>query len=339
MSSDDTLNSRLAINKCKLSIIIPVYNVESYVEKCLNSCLAQDIPFSEYEIIVINDGTKDNSMSIVNRMASQYSNIVIIDQENAGLSSARNKGLFNAKGKYVWFVDSDDFIKINSLKRITNILVEKELDGLLIGAANITKDKCSRRKDFTELNENVYSGIELLDNKNWQTCVPFTIYNRDFLMQNNLKFYEGIFHEDSEFTPRSYYFAKRISILNEIIYFVNINPSSITRSRNPKKSFDCIIVAKRLNDFTEGINPRLYYLYDNIISMNINTALNNSYQMDIKEIKNLNKTLKENSFLFVHLKRSNIFKYRFEAFLFNCFKGRYVQFYKLLQLFNKRQYV
>lgn len=88
----------------KLSIIIPVYNVAPYVEKCLRSCAEQDIPSEDYEIIVINDGTPDNSLEIVERVAKDYPNIIIHSQDNAELSAARNKGLSLAKAKYVWFV-------------------------------------------------------------------------------------------------------------------------------------------------------------------------------------------------------------------------------------------
>ena len=96
-----------------LSIIIPVYNVEKYVEKCIRSCENQDIPKENYEVIVVNDGSPDGSLAIVERLANEFSNIKVINQENKGLSMARNTGLEAAKGEYVWFVDSDDWIEEN----------------------------------------------------------------------------------------------------------------------------------------------------------------------------------------------------------------------------------
>ena len=124
----------------KLSIIIPVYNVEKYVEKCLRSCAEQDLPSDEYEIIVVNDGTKDSSLEIVERVAKDYSNIAIISQENAGLSAARNKGLSLAKGEYIWFIDSDDWIEKNCLQKIIRKCFEDGLDVLGICAANVVND-------------------------------------------------------------------------------------------------------------------------------------------------------------------------------------------------------
>ena len=92
----------------KLSIIIPVYNVEKFITRCLHSCVSQNLSINEFEIVVVNDGTRDNSMKFVSQFAEEYSNISIINQENKGLSAARNRGLSVAKGDYVWFVDSDE---------------------------------------------------------------------------------------------------------------------------------------------------------------------------------------------------------------------------------------
>ena len=107
-----------------LSIIIPVYNVERYVEKCIRSCEMQDV--TDFELVVVNDGSTDNSLSIVEQVSKEYENIAIITQKNQGLSAARNAGLQVARGEYVWFVDSDDWIEPNCLGRIT----KKLKDGL-----------------------------------------------------------------------------------------------------------------------------------------------------------------------------------------------------------------
>lgn len=112
----------------KLSIIIPVYKVEQYIEKCILSLVHQDVPVSEYEIIIINDGSPDNSKEIALNYQKKYSNIIVIDQENQGVSVARNRGLEIAKGQYILFVDPDDMIFENSLNSILNRAIEKDLD-------------------------------------------------------------------------------------------------------------------------------------------------------------------------------------------------------------------
>ena len=109
----------------KLSIVIPMYGVEKYIEKCLMSCIQQDsILGVEYEIICVNDGTKDRSAEIAKQIAANYKGVVVFDQENGGLSAARNTGLSFAQGEYVWFVDSDDWICENSIGRIIDKLVD-----------------------------------------------------------------------------------------------------------------------------------------------------------------------------------------------------------------------
>ncbi|MDH6314239.1 glycosyltransferase involved in cell wall biosynthesis [Parabacteroides sp. PFB2-10] len=101
-----------------LSLIIPVYNVEAYLEECLDSCLEQDIPHSDYEIIAINDGSPDGSLAILERYAAKYPNITVLSQENRGLSATRNRGIEVAKGEYIWFIDSDDWIEKNCLSSL-----------------------------------------------------------------------------------------------------------------------------------------------------------------------------------------------------------------------------
>jgi len=98
-----------------LSFIVPVYNAEIYLPDCLNSLLRQDIPHSDYEIICINDGSKDKSLAVMQDYQARFPNIQIIDKENGGVTTARNAGLAAAMGDYIWFVDSDDFIKENVL--------------------------------------------------------------------------------------------------------------------------------------------------------------------------------------------------------------------------------
>ena len=103
----------------KLSLIIPVYNVEQYIGRCLQSCLSQaNVTAEDYELVIVNDGTKDNSMQVVEEMTRGCTNITVINQHNQGLSMARNVGLKAAKGEYVWFIDSDDWIESNMIEEL-----------------------------------------------------------------------------------------------------------------------------------------------------------------------------------------------------------------------------
>lgn len=317
----------------KISLIIPVYNVEQYLEKCLTSCIKQDIPLEEYEIIIINDGTKDNSLSIAKSFEEKYKNIRVYSQENQGLSAARNKGLSLAKGEYVWFIDSDDYIETNCLKKVTDICLNENLDALAVCAANVIDDKHIRRFSYSDFG--VLQGRDVMKDVGLQVCVPFTIYRREFLEDNSLKFYEGIFHEDTEFTPRAYYFAERVSSINDILYFVNQNPTSITRTVNPKKSFDIIEVCNSLSEFSNTVLPNYVNKFDNIISMNLNNSLFNTFNIEKEDKDKLNNTIYHNRYLFKHLIRSKVPKYKIEGLLFYLFPKKTVYIYTLLQKFNK----
>lgn len=114
----------------KLSIIVPVYNVAELIKKCVDSLLCQDIPSEEYEILLINDGSTDNSLQIIENLARKHSNIKVYSKPNGGQSSARNWGLRHALGKYIWFVDSDDFIETNVLGKVLGKVEKDSLDVL-----------------------------------------------------------------------------------------------------------------------------------------------------------------------------------------------------------------
>lgn len=124
----------------KLSIIIPVYNVANYVGKCLDSCLEQNVKMTDYEIIVVNDGSVDNSLEVVNLYINRP-NINVISQNNSGLSAARNAGMKIAKGEYIWFVDSDDWIESGILEHILREISLYTPDCLRLNYRRMTDDE------------------------------------------------------------------------------------------------------------------------------------------------------------------------------------------------------
>lgn len=317
----------------KLSIIIPVYNVEQYIEKCLASCLEQNIPQSDYEIIVVNDGSLDGSLAIAERIAATASNMTIVSQKNGGLSAARNKGLSLAKGEYVWFIDSDDTIKENCLKSIVEQCFSQDLDLLAICAANIIENQAIRRFSYTD--KAIVSGIEVLKSGMMQHCAPFTIYRTRLLKENNMEFYIGIYHEDSEWSPRVYFFAKRIGFTNDILYFVTINPNSITRSVNPQKGFDYLTVANSIDRFyNTSTNKRCSHFFHNYISLMLNNAMSNFADKDNERVKELEQEFRNNLYnvkkLFGHLRKSTVLKYKIEGILFLIFPKYTLDIYRFL---------
>lgn len=241
----------------KLSIIIPVYNVEQYIGKCLESCLNQDLPKDKYEIIVVNDGTPDNSMKRVQEVQEVQiaqegeTNIRIINRENGGLSATRNTGLAEVQGEYVWFVDSDDWIEPNVLKNLTERAYSDNLDVLCFNLQLVFPDDRKEKYNVRyEEGGRVYSGPEFICKVSMPPAAWVALYRKEFLQKWALKFYEGILHEDQEFTPRAYCLAERIAFIDHVIYNYNQREGGIMKSnRNEKRCKDLLTVADSLYKF------------------------------------------------------------------------------------------
>lgn len=314
-----------------LSIVIPIYNVEKFVYKCLESVFNQNISDKDYEVIVVNDGTKDNSMSIVREFQKCHSNMIIINQENQGLSVARNQGLFIAKGQYIWFVDSDDFIEANCLKGIKSSL-SNDIDLLQIQYRLVYDDSSKNRNvKFCEIN-NITSGLLQTLRGGVPVPVPFTIYRREFLLRNQLSFYPGIYHEDSEFKPKALYIAQKIMSYNYVVYnYYQRNDGNIMSKFRYKNGIDILFVNNRLIDFAVKNKIKKPYLdaFYNNIGLNINVLLSGLWQLGKSEQINLKQKLIDNRKQFTKMLVSSNLKYKIEALLF-CINVRLALFlYKI----------
>ncbi len=206
----------------KLSIIIPVYNLERYIEDCLKSCLIQDI--DDYEIICINDGSKDNSGTILGEYAIKYpEKIKIIHKQNGGVSSARNEGLNIATGKWVWFVDGDDCIKSNCLGRLIETAELNACD--IMSIQNTMFDEETAFDDIMKIN----SADKNIDNTE---CIAFKLFKTKIIRENNIKFDVSISHgEDNIFI---YEFMKKCNtcyIDTKVVYFYRKRMNSASREK------------------------------------------------------------------------------------------------------------
>lgn len=298
-----------------LSIIIPVYNVEKYLEKCLQSCMNQDISYKRYEVIVVNDGSPDNSIGIAERFSMRYPNIVIINQENQGLSGARNTGMKYAKGEYVWFVDSDDYIEKNCLGRIVSYLKD-DLDIFQLQYRFVYEDKTpSLDIKFCKI-EAIKSGFEVTEQGGLPAPAQFSIYRIQFLKENKLEFVKGIYHEDSEFKPRVTYLAKKIASDTCISYnYLQRLSGSITSNFKLKNGLDMLKVMNSLLEFAVQRNmPNRYrkHLYRRI-GMNMNSLLFGIRQLCKEDRIVLINELKNNKHIFDCMIQSGITKYQIEG--------------------------
>ena len=230
----------------KISVIIPVYNVEKYLRQCLDSVIKQSLP--DIEIICIDDGSTDNSLQICNEYAINDSRINVIHQKNSGLGCARNSGLKNANGEYILFVDSDDWIEENACLEMYNKAVEINADIVLTGETLYyqSADKYgpgwrnfAGYKDMEEITESIV----------WETFTPACtrLYKKEFLDRNNLKFVENCFYEDNSWGCLMFILAKRIGFVKNQYYYRQRN-DSITAVKD-EKVFDWIKDYKYFYEF------------------------------------------------------------------------------------------
>ena len=217
-----------------LSIIIPVYNVEVYLQRCVESVENQDIPHSDYEVVLVNDGSTDRSAEICSALVEKYANIKLISKENGGLSSARNAGLEVAKGEYVMFVDSDDYIYPNVLKCLLDCCKTNNLDvcHFYYNVAD-TNDKTTRAVSPFGYNK-VLSGEEVF-NCYMIGSACANIVRSSILRDHDLQFCVGIIHEDVEFMTRLLCYVNRLMVVDMDVYHYTFNPNSLWRAMRPEK--------------------------------------------------------------------------------------------------------
>ncbi|MDU7455582.1 glycosyltransferase [Clostridium saudiense] len=251
----------------KLSIIVPVYKVESYIEKCINSILKQTI--NNFEIILVDDGSPDKSGEICDRYAKMDSRIRVIHKENGGLSSARNEGLKYCIGEYVTFVDSDDYLCYDKAYEEMYDLSKKEGSDIVSGNCiwyYSDNNNCPMDRNMEVFKRSPMIGEEffLASLKSDRTYAPvwLNIYRRSLLTENNIIFKEGIHHEDEEFTPRIILKANLISIYNKEFYVYVQRENSITNTKlNKKNGLDMINICYDLNSIISEIKNRKLKIY------------------------------------------------------------------------------
>lgn len=235
----------------KLSIIIPIYGVENYIEKCLMSCINQGNAKlgADYEIICVNDGTKDKSADIARQIASQHEGISVIDQENQGLSVARNTGTSVANGEYIWYVDSDDYIEDKCLERILPLLKD-DLDILQLKWRLVYEDGRPPMEVKKSAPAGAFTGKEVTEQGGLAAPAQFSVLRLLFVKENNFSFYPNIYHEDAEFKPRVSYLAKKIVFDQGVSYnYLQRSSGSIMSTFRPKKMYDLMIIIDNLFDF------------------------------------------------------------------------------------------
>ena len=210
----------------KLSIIIAVYNVEKYIRDCLESVYRQELDDDSFEVIIVNDGTKDNSINVISDIVRQHHNIIIVDQENQGSSAAWNKGISKATGEYILIVDADDMLIDCSLKPLLNNALETKADLIVADFLSLDDDEMTRstvaqiagEKSTPCYQEKRGQDMFLYDLNPSHCYVWRTLYRRLFLIENNLSFIPGIHFQDIPFTTECYIKAEKCIKASQLLY-------------------------------------------------------------------------------------------------------------------------
>ena len=272
----------------KYSIIVPVYNVEKYLGKCLNSLVNQKN--DNYEIIIVNDGSTDNSQKIIDVYEKKYPKLIkSFEKENGGLSSARNYGIDNSNGKYLLFVDSDDYVSDNYLEVLDDSVNINNPD-ILVFNYNVVngiyfKQKESYFDDIKNLKKRYLTGNPSAWNK---------LVKKDIIIKNNIRFMENVYYEDLATIPSLVCYTSNIYFIDDYLYYYVIRDDSITNKKNFNTKMDNIFEVLDnnykllINEFKEEVE----YLY--IEHLLRYASLRYLEYKKFEQIDKINNIIKEN---------------------------------------------
>ena len=215
----------------KFSVIVPIYNAENYLSQCLTSIIEQSL--KDIEIILVNDGSTDNSVAIIHQFIQKDKRILFETQDNSGPGIARNVGLKIAQGKYIAFVDGDDYLALNCLEKLYHALEKKQADILCFGAFGVRNKEYTVRVASPELSQNSTQAlISYLQYQHYATSCWTKAIRRDLLLKNKIVFENFLYAEDTLFCLWAFAYAKNIVSISEKLYYYRYTQDSTTLSRD-----------------------------------------------------------------------------------------------------------
>jgi glycosyltransferase involved in cell wall biosynthesis len=223
----------------KVSVVIPVYNVEDYLGECLDSIVNQTL--SDIEIICINDGSTDRSLEILNEYASRDDRFTVIDQENGGHAVATNRGMKLAKGEFLFLMDSDDMLDIHALEETVKVAEERDVDFVIFQAINyyMDKDEYVEQENYSMneladfVGDSVFNWKDIKDYIFTITVTPWSkLYKREFIEKSNCQFSEGLVFDDNVFFWEVLFSAERITFYRKHLFTRRWHSASSTMAGN-----------------------------------------------------------------------------------------------------------
>lgn len=270
-----------------ISVVIPAYNVEKYIKKCLDSIIKQG--FKNLEIIVVNNGSTDKTMDVLKKYKDK---VRVIDLKEANLGKARNEGVKKSKGKYILFVDSDDYLESNALKKIYNFAVKNDLDLVNFDYNTIKNNKKEITKLYSHDITNIYDDEKLLYEINYG---PIKLFKKSIIDKYNISFSVDKKYEDVMFVSEFLLYAKKVGKIDEALYNYVVHSNSETTVRD-KRVFDILDIMKE--------HYKLYKkheeLSDKYISFYVKTLTNYTIQQRYQKDKKIRKDFINEAFKFLN---------------------------------------
>ena len=308
----------------KVSVVIPFYNVEDYLQECLDSIINQTL--DDIEIICVNDGSTDNSLKIVERFAHSDDRIKIFSQENKGASASRNHGIKKAQGDYIYFMDSDDILELNALEELFDFSASNNLD-ILIFKIIAFNDETGEQQTLNyyempflkSFNEKVFNYKDLGENAiKLAVSPPGKLFKRDLI--HSIEFLEGYIFEDNLYFAEAMLKAERVSFLDKYYYNRRIRQNSVMSSKTIKFA-DCITIANKIIEFFKEENVYEYFKKP-MMEKKISTTYNRFSQVDEEYKEEFFRRIKEDFSNFSHeFEEDNVFKYEIDDVLRYKFKA------------------
>ncbi len=252
--------------KPKVSVIIPIYNIEKYIIECLDSISKQTL--KEIEIICVDDGSTDNSINLIKKYSMTDNRIQIISQKNRGKSVARNSGVKYSKGEYIYFIDGDDYLELNALSDLYNKAKKQNLDIVLFDANPFSNENnpmikeqlkfykkfYTRRNNYNMILNGIEMFLKMKQKEEYRPNVCLQFYKKKFYINAGLSFFPGILHEDNIFSLIALLNAKKIAHLNQSYYKYRVHINSITKSFNINNLFGYLIEYCEIQKLVENYN-------------------------------------------------------------------------------------
>jgi glycosyltransferase involved in cell wall biosynthesis len=327
----------------QLSIIVPVYNVEKYIRPCFESIFRQGLDESIFEVIIVNDGSTDRSMEMIEDIISQHENITVINQENLSLSVARNNGIAAAKGEYILMPDSDDLLIDNSIPPLLEKALETKVDLLV---ADFLAIRDGEIESFSGVVQDIFTYQEktgeqlFLDDMDQSQCYVWrTLYRRAFLLDHHISFVPGINYQDIPFTQECYLKAQRCIKTNWLLYIYRTNrPGAATTIFHVQKAKSFIIALAKTRELMhlQHLSPQVRYkLEENIYSAFRTIIYHTTYRINkSSERRQIITMLKDE---IPHLCFTHGIKQKLTTFMLQHFPYIYIELYNLyVQIIHRK---